>query len=166
LGPPADFVVGLRFFAPILPMLSICYVGPLSRVFARLSHPKLIATVALLLVLVSDAAMVVIHQRFLHETAQRRDFAVAAAQQSDRAFVHGGAAELLSPAWGAPAFELSGDLSDLLTRARGAAKDGATVVVIAQGPQADSLAQLAPEAASRRNRLTVLWVSPETGMEQ
>ena len=161
-GFPADLVVGLRFFAPVLPLLCIIYVEPLDRLLRHARHRNALAIVGILAVIAANIALVSRHHGFLSETALRRDVAVAAAQQADFVAVHGSAAELMSPAWGAPPFVLAGSVDEVLQRAERAALDGAAAVAIAQGVAADSLARLSTHPLLTAPGLTVIQVAPST----
>lgn len=159
-GLPADLVVGLRFFAPVVPLLCIVYAEPLRRWLTLVKQRRAVAVAALGLVLAADALLVVRHQDYLEETARRRDLAVSAAKSADVVLAHGSAAELLSPAWGAPPFALVDSIDDLLQQAEDAASAGSRTVVVAQGAAADSLTQLTARPHQSIPGLTLVLLEP------
>ncbi len=158
-GLPADFVVGLRFFVPILPILVIVYVERLAVWAARIPLRNAALAGALAAVLVGDAGLVLRHQRFLGESAARREVAVAAAQGWERVIVHGSVAELMSTAWGAPPVLLAGSVAQMVEAAR---SDARRTLLLAQGPAGDSLVAAELGVARQESGLTIVTVEPAT----
>lgn len=162
-GLPADFVVGLRFFVPILPILAIVYAERIESWMPQFAkRPPLIAG-TIVMVMVANITLVARHQGFLRETATRRDIAVQAAQEADFVVVHGGAAELMSPAWGAPPFILGGNVPSLLAWIDSADRQAVSVLFIAQGAAGDSLLALARGAAQTVPGLTLVRAGSDGG---
>ncbi len=160
-GLPADFVVGLRFFVPILPILAIVYVERIESWVPQFSRRTSLVTAAIAIVMIANAVLVARHQSFLAQTAMRRDIAVQASQEADFVVVHGGAAELMSAAWGAPAFTIRRDVESMQTLGSEMAADGKRVLLIAQGPWADILYARSGGAAQREAGVGLLWLPRE-----
>ena len=157
-GLPADFVIGLRFFVPILPILAIVYAERIESWMPQFAkRPPLIAG-TIVMVMVANITLVARHQGFLRETATRRDIAVQAAQEADFVVVHGGAAELMSPAWGAPPFTLANSVAEMLALMDVAQHGTQDVLFIAHGVTGDSLAERAHRDVRRVSGLTLLRV--------
>ncbi len=157
-GLPADFVVGLRFFVPILPILVIVYVERLEIWMLRMRVAPAALAVGLATVIAADAGLVMRHQRFLDATAERREIAVTEANRAPAVVAHGSAAELLSPAWGAPPFTLVNSVAEMLARIDAAEHGTQEVLFIAQGVAGDSLAERAQRDVRRVSGLTLLRV--------
>ena len=160
-GLPADFVVGLRFFVPILPILAIVYAERIESWMPQFAkRPPLIAG-TIVMVMVANITLVARHQGFLRETATRRDIAVQAAQEADFVVVHGGAAELMSPAWGAPAFTIRADVESMQALGAAMVAEGNRVLLIAQGTWADTLYARSGGSARREAGVGLLWLPQE-----
>jgi hypothetical protein len=159
-GLPADFVVGLRFFVPILPILVIVYVERLEDWISRLGLRPVALAVGLAVAFLADAALVMRHQRFLDATAARREIAVAEANRSPAVVVHGSAAELMSPAWGAPPFTLANSVEEMLAKMDTAGRETHHVLFIAQGAAGDSLVERTPHDVERVSGLTLVRLPP------
>jgi hypothetical protein len=114
--------------------------------------------VGLATVIVADAALVMRHQRFLDFTAERREIAVTEANRAPAVVVHGSAAELLSPAWGAPPFTLANSVAEMLAQMDVAQHGTQDVLFIAQGVAGDSLAERARREVRRVSGLTLIHV--------
>ncbi len=160
-GLPADFVVGLRFFVPILPILAIVYAERIESWVPQFAkRPPLVAGM-ILIVMVANIALVARHQSFLRETATRRDIAVQASQEADFVVVHGSAAELMSPAWGAPAFTMRADVQSMQALGAAMVAEGNRVLLIAQGRWADTLYAHSGGSARREAGVGLLWLPQE-----
>ncbi len=160
-GLPADFVIGLRFFVPILPILAIVYAERIESWMPQFAkRPPLIAG-TIVMVMVANITLVARHQGFLRETATRRDIAVQAAQEADFVVVHGGAAELMSPAWGAPAFTIRHDVESMQALGAAMVAEGNRVLLIAQGTWADILYDRSGGSARREAGVGLLWLPQE-----
>jgi len=160
-GLPADFVIGLRFFVPILPILAIVYAERIESWMPQFAkRPPLIAG-TIVMVMVANVALVARHQGLLRETATRRDIAVQAAQEADFVVVHGGAAELMSPAWGAPAFTIRRDVESMQALGAAMVAEGNRVLLIAQGTWADTLYARSGGSARREAGVGLLWLPQE-----
>jgi hypothetical protein len=162
-GLPADFVVGLRFFVPILPILAIVYVERIESWIPQFSKRASLVAAAIAIVMIANTVLVARHQIFLEQTATRRDIAVQAAQEADFVVVHGGAAELMSPAWGAPAFILGGNVPSLLAWIDSADRQAVSILFIAQGAAGDSLLALARGAVQTVPGLTLVRAGSDGG---
>ncbi|UCF41479.1 MAG: hypothetical protein JSW43_03870, partial [Gemmatimonadota bacterium] len=145
-GLPADFVIGLRFFAPVLPILVIAFAERLHAWTASLPHRAVVLGGAAVVAMAADFAMIEQHHALLRRVSDRRDRVLTAVRPNEVVVVHGGAAELLSPAWGAPAFTLASTAPELVSTVRDRHRAGARVLGVAQGPPADTLVALTPNA--------------------
>ncbi len=77
--------------------------------------------------------------------------------------VHGGAAELMSPVWGAPPFILGGNVPSLLAWIDSADRQAVSVLFLAQGAAGDSLLALARGAAQTISGLTLVRPGSDGG---
>lgn len=77
--------------------------------------------------------------------------------------VHGGAAELMSPAWSPPPFILGGNVPSLLAWIDSADRQAVSVLFIAQGAAGDSLLALARGAAQTVPGLTLVRAGSDGG---
>ena len=101
-GMPADLVVGLRFFVPLLPVLTLGYVALLHQCWGQRIRSAGVPAAAAVLLVAANAAVVATHQEFLVDAAHRRDVASDVARNSGAVVAHVSAAELFNPAWGGP----------------------------------------------------------------
>ena len=158
-GLPADLVIGLRFFVPLLPVLVLGYAALLHRLWDRRGRSMRAPAAAAVLLVAADAAVVAVHQEFLAATARRREAAVEAARGGDAVFAHWSAAELFNPAWGAPPVVLSGSVGRLRRAVAAAACEPAGAVGLAQGAWAVELAA-DPAAVTPTEGLTLIRSDP------
>ena len=160
-GMPADLVVGLRFFVPLLPVLTLGYVALLHQCWGqRIRSVGVPAAVAVLLV-AANAAVVATHQEFLVDAAHRRDVASGVARNSGAVVAHVSAAELFNPAWGGPPVVVLDSVESLRQELAALACTPGGAVGVAQGASAVALAA-APSAVTPVDGLAVIHSDPST----
>ena len=160
-GMPADLVVGLRFFVPLLPVLVLGYAAFLHRYTGRGLRSVRVRMAAALVLVAANAAVVATHQGFLNDTARRREVAIEYAREANVVIAHQSAAELFNRAWGGPRVVAVRTVEDLLQELVALACTPGGTVGVAQGASAVALAA-ASSAAMPTDGLAVIRSNPST----
>lgn len=154
-GMPADLVVGLRFFVPLLPVLVLGYAALLQRRWDRGFRSVRVQMAAAILLVAANAAVVATHQGFLVDTARRREAAIEFSRGANVVIAHQSAAELFNAAWGGPPVVAVGTVEDVLQELAARACSPGRTVGVAQGAPAAALAA-APSAVAPTDGLAVI----------
>lgn len=160
-GMPADLVVGLRFFVPLLPALLLGYVALLHRYWGRGLRSVRLQVFAALVLVAANAAVAATHQGFLIDTALRREAAIESTREASVVIAHENAAELFNPAWGGPPVVVVRTVEELLHELAVFACTPGGAVGVAQGASAVDLAA-APSAATPTDGLAMIRSDPST----
>ena len=160
-GMPADLVVGLRFFVPLLPVLVLGYAALLHRYWGRGFRSVRVQMSAALVLVAANAAVVATHQGLLVDTARRREAAIESGREANVVIAHVSAAELFNPAWGGPPVVVVRSVKELLQELAVLACTPGGTVGVAQGASAVALAA-APSAVTPTDGLAVIRSDPST----
>lgn len=160
-GMPADLVVGLRFFVPLLPVLVLGYVALLHRCWSRGLRSVRVQVFAALVLVAANAAVAATHQGFLGATARRRETAIESTREAGVVIAHRDAAELFNPAWGGRPVAVVRSVEELLQELAVLACTPGGTVGVAQGASAVALAA-APSAVTPTDGLAVIRSDPST----
>ena len=160
-GMPADLVVGLRFFVPLLPVLVLGYAALLQQSWGRRIRSARVSVSAAVILIAANVVVVAVHQGFLVDIAHRRDVATDVARNSGTIVAHVSAAELFNPAWGGPPVVVLGSVESLRRAVAGFACAPGGAVGFAQGASAVELAA-APSAVTPADGLSLIRSDPST----
>ena len=160
-GMPADLVVGLRFFVPLLPVLVLGYAGLLQQSWGQWIRPARVSVSAAAVLVAANVVVVAVHQGFLVDIAHRREAAIEVTREGGAVIAHVSAAELFNPAWGGPPVVLVGSVESLRRAVADFACAPGGAVGFAQGASAVVLAA-APSAVTPADGLSLIRSDPST----
>ena len=112
-GIPADLVVGLRFFVPLLPVLVLGYAGLLQQSWGQWIRSARVSVSGAAVLVAANVVVVAVHQGFLVDVAHRREAAIEVTREGGAVIAHVSAAELFNPAWGGPPVVVLGSVESL-----------------------------------------------------